>query len=145
VKDFREFIERGIIKKQSQNLSRAKDLIEESERKYRTLKSILTKIGLTEDNANDIIEYSYDILIGLIRSKLYMDGFKSSGEGAHEAEISYLINLGFGDTESRFMDELRYFRNRIKYYGKKLDSGYAKKVLAYLEDNYRKLKNKIKL
>jgi len=129
MKEFREFLNKGIIKKQTANKSRANDLIEESERKEKSLKEILNKIGLSNNNSNDILEYCYDILIGLIRAKLYLDGFKSSGEGSHEAEISYLKEIGFSETEAKVMDELRYFRNGIKYYGKRFDSEYAKKIL----------------
>ncbi|MEK6873650.1 MAG: hypothetical protein AABW91_02300 [Nanoarchaeota archaeon] len=129
MKEFKEFLNKGIIKKQSMNKSRANDLIEESERKEKSLRKILSKIGLSNDNSNDILEYCYDILIGLIRAKLYLDGFKSSGEGSHEAEISYLKEIGFSETEAKIMDELRYFRNGIKYYGKRFDSEYAKKIL----------------
>ena len=50
---------------------------------------------LYEENANDIIENCYNILIGLIRSKMLLQGFNSSGSWAHEAEISYLRELKF--------------------------------------------------
>ena len=140
MKDFEEFIRKRIIRKQSPNKSIARSLLEESERKYDSLKITLNKIGLIEQNANDIVEYCYDILIGLIRAKLYLDGLKSSGQGSHEAEVSYLIELGFSETDARIMDELRYFRNGIKYYGKKFDVGYANKILSFLDVNYEKLR-----
>jgi len=140
MKEFREFLEKGIIRKQSPNNPRARDLVQESERKEKSLKQILDKIGLTNDNANDIIEYGYDILISLIRSKLYEKGYKSGGEGAHEAEVSFMKELGFSDIETKFMDELRYFRNGIKYYGKRFDENYAKKVLEFMAKAIKKLK-----
>ncbi len=145
MKEFKEFVEKNIIKKQTPNKSRARDLYEESERKYKSLNRIIENIGLLEENANDIIEYCYDILISLIRAKLYLEGFKSSGEGSHEAEISYLLELNFSETETRFMDELRYFRNGIKYYGKRFDKEYAKKVIHFMEAIILKLKRLIKL
>ena len=145
MKEFKEFVEKNIIKKQTPNKSRARDLYEESERKYKSLNRIIENIGLLEENANDIIEYCYDILISLIRAKLYLEGFKSSGEGSHEAEISYLLELNFSETKTRFMDELRYFRNGIKYYGKRFDTEYAKKVIHFMESIIQKLKGLIKL
>ena len=95
----------------------------------RFLQQILDKIGLSDENSNDIIEYCYDIIISLIRAKLYLDGYKSLGEGSHEAEISYLMKLDFSETEVRFIDELRYYRNGIKYYGNRFDSEYAGKTI----------------
>jgi hypothetical protein len=145
MKEFKEFIDKGIIKKQSSNTSRANDLISESLRKEKSLKQILEKIGLSNENSNDIIEYCYDILIGLIRAKIYIDGFKSTGEGSHEAEISYMTELGFSESETRFMDELRFYRNGIKYYGKNFDIIYANKVLKYLKEQLIKLKKLVKL
>ena len=144
MKEFREFLNKGIIKKQTANKSRANDLIEESERKEKSLKEILNKIGLSNNNSNDILEYCYDILIGLIRAKLYLDGFKSSGEGSHEAEISYLKEIGFSETEAKVMDELRYFSNGIKYYGKRFDSEYAKKILKFSGETSIRLKHLFK-
>jgi len=145
MKEFEEFVRKGIIKKQSANLSISRDLLEESERKYNSLKIILGKIGLKEENANDIVEYCYDILIGLVRAKLHLDGYKSSGGGAHEAEISYIIQLGFSETDARIMDELRYFRNGIKYYGKRFSVDYAKKIIDFLEKNYERLRRLINI
>ena len=143
MREFKEFIAKGTIKKQEPNKSRAKGLIEESERKQNSLNQIIEKIGLTEDNANDIVEYCYDILISLARAKLYLDGFKSSGEGSHEAEVSYLIELGFSDSEAKFMDELRYFRNGIKYYGKRFSKEYAERVMGFIGKMLPRLKKKI--
>jgi len=76
----------------------------------------------------------------LIRAKMLIDGFKSSGYNAHEAEVSYLRNLGFPETDVRFANELRYIRNQIKYYGKITDSEYARKVLEFFDKTYPKLK-----
>ena len=140
MKDFEYFINQGIIKIRSPNKSLANDLIQESERKYNSLMNLIDKIGISNENANDIIESSYDILLYLIRAKLCIEGFKSSGEGAHEAEISYLLKLGFSENEVRIIDELRYFRNRIKYYGKRFSLEYAKKILELLNKNYKKIR-----
>ena len=140
MKEFKEFLEAGIVKKLSSDVLRAKDLIQESERKYKSLKQIINKIGISDENSNDIVEYCYDIIIGLIRAKMYIDGFKSSGKGTHEAEVSYLMEIGFSETESKFMDEMRYFRNGIKYYGKHFGRGYSKRAVEYMEGMVVKLK-----
>lgn len=140
MKEFQEFVRRGTIMKQSPNKSRSRDLSEEAERKEKSLKEIIDKIGLSCGNANDVIEYCYDIIMSLIRAKLYFDGYKSSGVSSHEAEVSYLRNLGFSESEANFMNELRYFRNGIKYYGKRFDEEYAAKVLDFMEKAFSRLK-----
>lgn len=141
---FEEFIEKGIIVKRTSENSRALFLYRESERKKKSLNQVLEKIGINEINAHEIIEYGYDILIYLIRAKLCEDGFSSTGEGAHEAEVAYMRNLGFSETEVMFVDQLRYFRNGIKYYGKVLDENYANKVLTFLRKISPKLAALIK-
>ena len=137
--EFSEFIRKGIIRKATPDENRANDLISEAERKSNSLNVFLKKIGLSDNTANDIMEYCYDILINLVRSKLFLEGYSSSGAGAHEAEVSYLKILGFSNEEVLFANQLRYFRNGIKYYGKRFDKEYAEKVLAFLEKARRKL------
>ena len=140
VKFFEEFIDDGVIKKVSVDKERAKSLILESERKMKSLNENIDKIGIKDDNANDYVEYCYDILMFLIRARLYSLGYSSRGQGAHEAEVSFARNMGFGETEVQFLNQLRYFRNGILYYGTRLDKEYAEKVLDFTKINYLKLK-----
>jgi len=74
---------------------------------------------------------------------LLIDGFSSSGNFAHESEISYLKKLGFPEGEISFLNELRYFRNSVTYYGKLLDKEYAEKVYAFMNKIIVKLRGKI--
>lgn len=143
VKRFEDFIKEGVIKKYAINKSRGESLVIESERKLCSLKEYLAKIGIKNENANDYVEYCYDIIIFLIRAKLYFDGYSSSGQGAHEAEISYLRLLGFSEKEVQFADQLRYFRNGILYYGTRLDKEYAEKIAEFTIKNFNRLKKKI--
>ena len=92
-------------------------------------------------NANFIVDYCYDIIMEHMRAKMFIDGYNAGN--SHEAEVSYMIILGFSESDTRFMDELRYFRNGIKYYGTILDNEYAKKVLQFMNRLYPKIKNKI--
>lgn len=140
VKFFEEFIDDGVIKKVSVDKERAKSLILESERKMKSLNENIDKIGIKDDNANDYVEYCYDILMFLIRARLYSLGYSSRGQGAHEAEVSFARNMGFGETEVQFLNQLRYFRNGILYYGTRLDKEYAENVLDFTKINYLKLK-----
>jgi len=69
-----------------------------------------------------------------------MIGYSASGQGAHEAEVSYLRELGFSEKDVQFADQLRYFRNGILYYGTSIDKEYADKVLEFTKTVHSKLK-----
>jgi hypothetical protein len=140
VRTFEEYIKNGVIRKVSRDLERAKGLFHESARKFNSLQERTEKIGIRDENANDYVELCYDLLMLLIRAKLYSEGYSSSGQGAHEAEVAYMVILGFTDQDTRFMDQLRYFRNGILYYGTALDQEYADKVIRYAKRIYPKLR-----
>ncbi|MBU1201455.1 MAG: hypothetical protein KJ583_02335 [Nanoarchaeota archaeon] len=140
LKQFAEFVQIGIVKKVSVNKERAKSLIIESERKIQSLNEHLEKIGIKNENANDYVEYCYDILLFLLRATLYLKGYSTSGQGAHEAEVSYLRVLGLTEKETGFANQMRYFRNGILYYGTTLDEEYAKQVIEFTKRIYPKIK-----
>jgi hypothetical protein len=127
LREFSEFIEKKIVERRTPNLFGADSLVKESEKKRRFLDTLAQKIGVSNENANQFIEISYDTLIGLIRGKMFIEGYYSKGEGAHEAEVSFMKHLGFDEDDVRFMNDLRYFRNGILYYGKQFDKDYEKK------------------
>src|SRR3989344_3613426 len=137
---FEEFIKEGIVNRIAINKERVRSLTKESERKMNSLNEQLEKIGVKDENANDYIEYCYDIISYLIRAKLYLEGYNASGQGAHEAEISYLRVLEFTEKEIQFADQMRYFRNGILYYGTALDKEYAEKLIDFSKRIYPKLK-----
>ncbi len=142
LKLFEEYLKESIVKTVTINNERAKSLIQESERKLRSLNNNLEKVGINVDNANDYVEHCYDMIMFLIRAKMYLDGYCASGQGAHEAEVSYLRNLGFTEKEVQFMDQMRFFRNGILYYGTALDQEYAEKVVDFTKTLSPKLKEK---
>ena len=142
LKNFEDYLKLGIIKKITPNIARAKSLIEEAKKRKKFIEEVFEKIRLKDENANYFIENSYDILMELIRSQLLANGFSSSGEGAHEAEISFMRKLGFSENETRFLNDLRYFRNGILYYGKHFDEEYGKRVIDFLNKLYPKLMEK---
>lgn len=141
---FENFIQEGIVKRVSINKERAKSLVIESERKMLSLNEKLDKIGIKNENANDYVEYCYDIIMHLIRAKLWSQGYSVRGAGAHEAEITYLRVLGFTEKEIQFADQMRYFRNGILYYGTALDKEYAQKVVEFTKSIYPRLKEIVK-
>ncbi len=141
---FEDFMDEGIIRKTTPNKERARSLIAESERKMHSLKEQLEKIGIKDENANDYVEHCYDIIMHLIRAKLYLEGYSVSGQGAHEAEISYLRVLKFTENDVRFMDQMRYFRNGMLYYGNVFDKEYADKALEFMNRACCRLKELLK-
>lgn len=130
LKKFEEFILSGIVRKQNSDNERAKSLILESEDKLKFFKKVKNNLGAEELSPNYVIETCYDILIELLRAKLLILGYKTD---SHEAEISYMRNLYFSEDEVMFMNELRYFRNGIKYYGRIFTKEYAEKVSIFME------------
>lgn len=143
MKAFEEFVKTGIIQKQSPNKERAKALLKEAEDKKKFIDLTIKNIPKEEMNANFIIDYSYDTLMELIRAKMFSEGFNS--KSSHEAEVSYLKNLSFSESEIRFMDELRYNRNGIKYYGTIFESAYGENVLKFMREIYPRLKHIVEL
>lgn len=139
LRTFEEYVNSKIITKKSPDLLRAKSLIDEAKQRKIYVDSVLNKIGVHNENANYVIESCYDIIMEVIRSKLMINGYFSMGEAAHEAEISYLRNLKFREEDIRFLNDLRFFRNGILYYGKKFDKDYAEKVVKFMNENYDKL------
>ena len=140
IKQFKEFIESGSVKKRSPDKSRAKFLVSESEQNYKYLLKLIEKMGVDNINANDYVKKCYDILMELVRAKMLLEGFNASGFGAHEIEVSYLRKLGFKEQEVQFADQIRFFRNGMLYYGTILDKEYAEKVIEFTRKNYLRLK-----
>ncbi|MBT4539510.1 hypothetical protein HOI26_06170 [Candidatus Woesearchaeota archaeon] len=136
VRLFEEYLEDGIVKTKSPEFSRATSLEKEARKSITILQEFIEKIGIQDNNANYIIKNVYDIIMELIRAKMFREGFSSVGKGAHEAEVAYLQKLGFKDIDVEFVNQLRFFRNGILYYGKSFDKEYAKKVVEFLNEKF---------
>lgn len=142
LRKFEEYLKVWIVKKQTSNKQRALSLLKESGEKKDFLELSPKNIPKEQMNANFIVDYCYDIIMELLRAKMLIDGYNAGN--SHEAEVSYMLVLGFSETNTRFMDEIRYYRNGIKYYGTILDKEYSKKVLKFTNKVYYKLKTMIK-
>ena len=140
IKNFKEFLQEGIVKIQTPDKSRAEFLIKESGQNFFYLLELIKKMGVNDINANDYIKKCYDILMELIRAKMLLKGYNASGSRAHEAEVSFMRNLGFKENDVQFADQMRFFRNGMLYYGTILDKEYAEKVILFTKENYKKLK-----
>lgn len=136
VMHFEDFIKEGIVKLQKPDRSRAEFLVKEAKNSYEILQELIAKINLKNENANMFVRSCYDILMELIRAKMLLKGYNTSGFRAHEAEVSYLRKLGFKEVDVQFADQMRYFRNGMLYYGTMLDKEYAEKVIKFTKKNY---------
>lgn len=136
--DFEEYVKRGTIRKSSINKPRAKFLINESQKTFNSLIKRLEVLGIDEDSANSIVKDCYDVLMELIRACILLDGYNSSGSYAHEAEVSYLRKMEFGDKDISFLNDIRYFRNSVTYYGKILTVDYANKTAEFTKKHIQK-------
>lgn len=139
-RSFKEFVEEGLVVKQSPNIPRANFLTKESEKANDFVNNLIKTMGLTDESANSVIKLCYDVIMELVRAKMLIKGYNTTGAGAHEAEVAYLRELGIGENDVQFADQLRYFRNGMMYYGKIFDRDYAEKVLAFMKKLYAKLK-----
>jgi hypothetical protein len=139
IKTFQEYEEQGTIKKISPDSQRAKNLQLEAQRKFTLLQKQITQLSINDENANDYVEYCYNILMIAIRSKMLKEGYNSSGKGAHEAEVSFVQKLKFSEAEIEILNKLRFFRNGILYYGKQFDKEYAEKIIVFTKKIYKKL------
>lgn len=140
IKSFEEFTAEGVVRKVSPDTQRAENLFLESERKFFLLKKTIKNMGIDSTNANDYVEYCYNILLFLIRAKMLNQGYTSTGQGAHEAEVAFTRTIGFSESDTVLLDQLRYFRNGILYYGKRFDKEYAEKIIKFTERIYNSLK-----
>ncbi len=145
MKSFEEFIENRIVKMHTPDKSRAKFLLIESGKSYNNLLILEEKLGINNDNANLFLKICYDVLMEIIRAKMLLDGYNASGNGAHEAEVSYLSKINFLENDIKFLDQMRFFRNGIVYYGTILEGEYAVKVVKFTKKIYPSLKKKCEI
>jgi len=131
LRPFTSYLDEGVIKRVTPDPERAASLRKESRRKLKTLTTNLRLVGITAENANDYAEYCYDLLMLSVRALLYEHGYVARGAGAHEAEVAALTNFGIADDDIRFLNQLRYFRNGMLYYGTTIDEQYARQVITF--------------
>ena len=140
LKPFNDFLKEGIVRKQFPDKERAKFLINSAENAFQSLLEMVHKVEINDKNANTFVKNAYDPIMELVRAILLINGFNSSGSYAHEAEVSYLRELKFSESEIEFANQLRYFRNGVVYYGTLLKADYANKVIYFVRRIYPKLK-----
>lgn len=137
--DFSRFVRDGIARKSFPDTRRALSVIEDARKRKEFIELTEKAIGISDDNANYFVESAYEILVQLARAKLLADGYVTSGEGAHEAEISYLRTLHIPESDVLSLDRLRYHRNGIRYYGERFSRPYALQVMSFMRRLYPRL------
>lgn len=140
IKKFEDYLNEGIVKKITPDKQRSFSLKEEAIRKHQFLEKQQKLIEIDDENANEFVEISYNIIMLILRSKMLEEGFNSSGQGAHEAEVAFSRTMNLKESEIKLLDQLRYFRNGILYYGKRFDKEYAQKVIIFTEKIIKKIK-----
>ena len=60
---------------------------------------MVQKLGVGDLHVDSYVKEGHDILMSFVRAKMLIDGYSASGWGGHEAEVSYLRNLGFSENE----------------------------------------------
>ncbi len=140
IRDFKGFIAEGIVRKQAPDISRASYLVNEAAKSLASIRRLFQKMGVGDEDANNYVKLCYDVVMEMIRAKMLIEGFNASGQGAHEAEVAYLRELGVNESDVQFADQMRYFRNGITYYGRIMDADYANKVIEFMNRVYPKLK-----
>lgn len=133
LRTFKEFLDKGFIKKRNIDRARARNLIKGADKRKKVMEKYLP---LNEETANQIVEECYDIIRELLEAKLSVEGYKSYN---HEAVVSYLGELGFPRSDVDFLDRLREVRHGVKYYGKSIGVNYASLVLDFLHSIYSNL------
>ena len=137
MKEFKEFLKSGIVKKQTSNNNRALSLIAEAKQKKEYLETTIKYVPKNRWNPNVIVDQCYDIIMEFIRAKMFIEGYNAGN--SHEAEVSYMKILYFSESEVKYVDEIRYYRNGTKYYGTILNIEYAEKTINFLNNIYEKL------
>ncbi|MBU2496752.1 MAG: hypothetical protein KJ767_01690 [Nanoarchaeota archaeon] len=109
---FKDFIERGQVRKTSKNLSLVKSLIKTSDEDLKFIKSL----EISNKSARKIMVSYYDILRSVIEAMSILDGYKVY---SHEAFTHFLKERGENLIAQKF-DRFRIIRNKINYYGKSI-------------------------
>ncbi|MBI2667882.1 hypothetical protein HYX17_03895 [Candidatus Woesearchaeota archaeon] len=92
---------------------KAKSLIETSEERVEVL-----SIELNEKTANYIFEYYYSSVLELLHALVLLNGYKVNN---HICLGYYLRDVLKKDDIFRLFDDLRFKRNSLVYYGKRMD------------------------
>ncbi len=133
VAEFDYYLKIGLVKKSFVDRNRAKSLIKIASERLTLAKKL--------ENPNFKLEMSYEAIIECIEAIMSLKGYKSY---SHEANIAFLKNIGFQESEIIKIDNLRKLRHRSKYYGESISKEVSKNAIKVAEITIQKLINLFK-
>lgn len=128
MKEFEKFIEEGKVQEVNQNPAQARSLIQKAEKRLRYVEDR----KVTEENADLILEDSYEAVREALDAFLVLDGYKSH---SHEASIIYgfeNLEIPYGTTNK--LNKFRKLRNDSKYRGEDIEKREAEDILKLARD-----------
>ena len=124
-------LENNSVIKVSADKFRAKSLIETSSERVSLIREV------NEKNCNFVFEDYYTSMIELIQALVINEGYKVLN---HVCLGYYLKDLLKNDQLFRLFDDLRYKRNALTYYGKRMDFETAKTAIINCKRLMKKLR-----
>ncbi|MAG47468.1 hypothetical protein CL617_02585 [archaeon] len=110
--NFKNFIEKGQVRKASKDIQLAKSLIDTADSDLIFFK----KIEINKISARKVMTNYYDILRSILEATAALEGYKIY---SHEAFTYFLIEKNETLISQKF-DRFRKIRNGINYYGKNI-------------------------
>ena len=111
--NFRQFMEKGVVRKAQPDIQLARALIAMSDSQIATIE----KLEITDITASTIMSNLYEALRQIAEAIAAKEGYKVY---SHEAYTYYLKEKGEDILAAKF-DRFRKIRNGIHYYGKSIE------------------------
>jgi len=122
---FTDFIEKGLARKTSRDISLAKSLLQHSKEDLR----FLNKLKIDESSVRKIMTNFYDVLRSILEAISVIKGYKIY---SHEAYTYFLQEIGEELIAVKF-DRFRKIRNSINYYGKDISINETKENISEIK------------
>jgi uncharacterized protein (UPF0332 family) len=134
--DIEDCIRKNLIRKSQIDSGLIKSLIEISNIKARTVKSI--KIIESEQNVVAVLPLAYDSMRELCEALAISIGFKITSHVC----LGILLKKHFNEFNITKFDRFRYIRNSINYYGEKVDTEQGKEIIKNILEFRKEILNK---
>jgi len=128
--DINEHVKNGTVKKTIQSTELVRSLLSMANIKEQTVMTVT----LTEFNISAYIPMAYDALREVLDALCILNGYKPQSH-IHTGEIAKLLHPQF---DFITFDRFRYARNRINYYGEKVE--FEQKILQMKKEVEKKVK-----
>ncbi len=118
--DWNECMESGAAIRRSPDVGRARSLLEVAKERLLFAKSAF------RGNCNFVFEACYSSLLEMLHALVLLDGYKVLN---HVCIGFYLRDVMKREDLFRIFDDLRYKRNSMIYYGRKMEPGTCRKAI----------------